>query len=84
MGIWKTRIPIAIQLARTALEVSDGNKDSARNRSKDNLNYSMAKNLCLFFQCPDNLSEAQIKGNGPPYLAEGIARQCSIKAAGCF
>lgn len=40
----------------------------------------MAKNLALFCQCPDNLSEFGLQGNGLIYGAEDISRQESIQA----
>jgi hypothetical protein len=43
-------MPIAIQLAKNCIgEVSDGNKYSDRSWSKDNLSYSLAKNLSTFY-----------------------------------
>lgn len=53
-------------------EVSNENKDSAWNWNKNHLYYCMIKNFSPFSQYPDNLSEAHVKGDGPPYLAEGL------------
>lgn len=50
-------------------------EDSLRNQDRDHLCVILAKNLALFYPCPDNLSESEFKGKRLIYWAEEISRQ---------
>lgn len=57
---------------------SEGGKDSIKTLVRDCFCDTLVKNLDTLCSCPENLQEAELKGNGLIRLAEEISIYCNI------